>query len=497
MNRFLPVSVAVFGILIFIRTIQIRLFGDNLQLLFSNPSCNPLTYFIKVVPNSLSYRPFQAAFMALSQIIAGPFNTFPINIARIILHCMTGFTVYFGMRKFGFSILQSTIAMVVMIISQCSVMGVCDNFSMIFSTLSGLLSLLFLISGLIADKNTQRSLPMRIAYSVISGILCFCAVWSRESGIMFTVTAVFLVVRSTDGQKNPFLIKRIATAAPYMLLALFYLIFRSSLDVRQPSFGSGIYQFTIGMNILKNSLMLFASLICCWSSVDCFRWYHTGNWAPLLIVGIVSLLFFSMIVLSLLKRKKMKLCLMMAVFGILSCTPVVPLNHISELYSYSILPFYSVLAGVGFGSLIERHDKSQRIKVLLSGIFILWMSVQAVASVQKSNMILNNSLRADLQISSLKNVVTECGRGATVFIYTSDPSEYTYSLFRMSENQLLRFGIENLLEYWGREDVRVYRVPISFRAQLENATNAVHIKCENDTYVRYPCDSATDVNKNR
>lgn len=459
-----PLLIIAAGYGIYWLGLTIKPFGDNFQMIFPDPQCNPLTYFLHEVKYCLSYRPIHATLSSWSQIFFGQFNTLPINFLQITAHILLALLVWHASVRLGLSTPAAITASLYMLASQANTMAVLDNFSQVLGTLFGCISLwlLFLYLG----NNKQR-----LSF-YITGIIAFLiSVWSKETSISLLLQALLIVLLFSIKEKSFRLKDVLLVSLPFLAITLSYIILRSSLPVRQPSFGHGMYQFHIGLNIIKNSgLMIFGASIPV-SSVDFALAYKNGETAYVLAVSLLAFAFVAGIFLLPLKngdpippwagwssaksdKTHRPLILILTALAITGILPVIILNHVSEAYVYTMMPYISIIFGFALNELF-RHCTMKRIwRTVLIFIIGVMLISHFLAVRSKMGLLINNGEQAHILLAQIKPYILTAPSRSSIWLV--DPAKMggkEYSIFVLRGFNVLENGLDSIKRLLGREDL--------------------------------------------
>ena len=426
-------------------------YSDDYQFYLAPHSSNPLHWFTSPGVAPHVYRPLEGAMLTLIQHEAGT-NPVPIHLLAITLHASLAWLVGRMALNLGFTRLQSRVATVFLLITQAAahaVLGI-DSTSQIMGTLCGLLATWWLYRSAehwSTPLTTHRLSTNRYWSSV--GMFGM-ALLSKETSFGFLLILTFVTACQVFHDNNLNRTSRLAwTLLPYVLGAAAYFALRSAVGAAQPTLGGedryGMNPFHVA-NVAKNVLLLVTAIGIPWSTADTYRALSARDWSSVVLIAAVAATSIGMLVWGAfaLDRRERRWVVLMLSCAFLSLFPAVLLNHVSELYGYSALPFVAVAVGICVGRLIESSVSPAVIPRprLASVVIVLTMLATAhlVAVERKASMMKGNGDRAAQYVTEIVPYVRNVRAGGTVWLLNSGAPSVKYSDFIVPEFDVLKMG---------------------------------------------------------
>ena len=449
------------GFVVYARGIGIDYYADDYQFVFDLSPHGVLYSFFHDNPHNSFYRPIQAAFLTIIQACFG-LNTIPIHLTQIIMHVMLSLLVAIAVIKLGFSRIQAALGAIFMLVSQANVHAVLSNdtFSQIGGTLFGCFSLwlLYLTYQSYGLSNTDSQIIKRKGY-YLSIVMLTVSYFSKETSISFFPMLLGIIILANLRRHSCIFRKILIQISPIILVTFFYLLVRSFVVTRQPAFGSSIYNFHLGINIIHNLGMFFFAATVPISSVTTYLALNSGNISTFLIVLVATVFVVSLIVSGLwFSRKHSRIIFSLGAFAIFGLFPTFMLNHVSELYVYTSMPFISAIIGIGLGKFLK-SSKTHRITyiTILSIISLLFLS--HYLSIQTKAMLMKErGERSSMILSQIEPYVEKVPENGKLLLVNQPSNEIEYSVFIMRGFNVLRNGLHRINEISGRYDFTTYIV---------------------------------------
>lgn len=436
-------------------------FLDDYQFVFDEPSSKVFWYFAHPNDQSGFYRPIQASFLAIVQTCFG-MQCWPIRLTQIALHVLLAWLVYVMIVTFGFSRLQAGIGAVFMLLSQANAMAVLSNdtLSQLGGTLFGCLALWFLYR--FYHRATDGPSPLgqqkRIdcKYYVTSLAMLVLSLFSKETSVSFLpMAAVVALLANLRITRSSLAVKKaIVDLLPYALAAGVYLAARSVIVGSQPTFGSGRYNFHVGVNIIRNLVMSGFALFVPVSTVTVFSWFKSGALVVLGVIGILTLAFFVLVALGLWYTNRPGVTFLMAGLALLGLFPTALLNHVSELYIYNSMPFVAVLVGIGLGQLwlLLRAKRAGHAFLMLMVCALMVSHIVAVRS--KAQLMDYNGQRAAALLQQVNSFADNAPLNGHLWLCNPPVKSMEYSVFCVSGFNVLHFAL-SIPHLWNRTDLEM------------------------------------------
>ena len=437
-------------------------FADDYQFVFDKPCSKVLWYFAHPNERNSFYRPIQASFLAIVQTCSG-MQCWPIHLTQIALHVIMAWLVYVAIASFGFSRMQAGIGAAFMLLSQANVHAVLSNdtLSQVGGTLFGCLALWFLYCSY--QHATDRASPLgqhkRIdnKYYVTSLVMLVLSLFSKEASVSFLpMAAVVVLSANLRITRSSLAVKKaIVDVLPYALAAGVYLAVRLVIvKAPPPTFGSGRYNFHVGVNVIRNLAMSGFALFVPVSTVTVFSWLKSGALVVLGVIGTLTLALFVLVAVGLWYASRRGVMLLMAGLALLGLFPMVLMNHVSELYAYNSMPFVAVLVGIGLGQLwlVLRPNRAGRAFLVLAACVLMGSHIVAVRS--KARLMDYNGRRATALLQQVNSFADNAPLNGRLWLCNPSVEDVEYSVFHMSGFNVLRsaFSVPHL---WNRADLEI------------------------------------------
>jgi len=473
-----PLALAALCLVIFalyLPGIAIPYYGDDFGWI--DISTHPLKHFVQVNADGW-YRPLQASVYTVVQKHFGV-STVPIHVICFLLHALLCWLILKFMMELGFGRLSALLAAVFMALSQANAFALLSNdtLSQVAGAFFGCLSLWALVHGLSKHENKTR-----IAFYSLSIAAFVLALFSKETTASFFPILVCAVLfdEYRSGEGRPSIKKIFLEAAPFAIVFLAYLTVRSAVGANSPSFGSGGYNFDIGLNLPRNVLLDLFAVSVPISTVQVFEAYSTGEAAAVVLMVICSVLFLGTVAYGLWLRRSDLRVAAVVVFLIGSAFPMVLLNHVSELYVYNSMPFFSVLVGIGIGAVLERA-KRLHLKQMITACFGLMLLGHVAAIREKAILMRENGERASALVAGIGGYINQVPRGGELLLVKPTQQEVEYAVYLMPGFKVIEFGETYIKKIFGREDIDLRIIEPADLWSRRAAPGTVILGLEGDT----------------
>lgn len=417
------------GVFLFILSpgINTKLYSDN--FIMEHSSNYGWSHYFET-PDGRNYRPLKYCFFAWAFDLAGK-QTWVIHGIQIILHLGFAALIFYGIFKIGFSKKIALIAVLVFCFSQLIPFPLLSShsFDQITSTFSGVTALLFLVLYFSSESNVS------IIYYILALFSFGLCLLSKETGTSFSIILSLFILVKCIGMSKPVLKKLfyvILLEIPFSLILLNYILLRLVLSANMPTIGGDNYNFSFGINIINNFALLFYALITPISTVDTFIAYYNNNLSYIFFSVFFTFVIFLIICLGIIYNKNNfgeLIFLIVCIF--LAQIPMVFMNHVSELYLYNSLPFFSGVAAISFVNIFNKFKNIPLAKLFFSLMFISLILANSCASFSKAGMMKANGEKAYKMAQQLKNIIQQSPAVKNIVII--DPFFYQpqYSAFLM------------------------------------------------------------------
>lgn len=438
---------------------SIPYYGDDFKFFFSPDTPNPFYHFSHANPNNAyAYRPIEAAILFLIQSQAG-LDPLLVHLFGIGLHIILAGMVFSFLRRAGFPLAEAMTGALFMGIAQAGVHAVLSNdtMSQLLGTVWGYSALWLLARSYSFDRGVSASLSRggELPFRIASVIAFAFSLLSKETSVGFLPALLLIAgIGVADPAARIFRWKRfILDTLPYMGVFGGYMLARILVVPQQPEFGSGTYSFHIGLNIAKNLGMLAVDMALPVSTEAVFVAVKQGNMIMAGAAAAGTVLFLGIVAWGLVHTRRK---LLMALFGTLTLIgsfPVVLMNHVNELYLYTMLPAFSVLVGVGVCGAVRATSRIRMRLVLLVMVAVLGVS-HVFAIRGKAALMQENGIRADRLIRQVSELVHAVPPGGKVLLLNEPGPLPDYSIYRLHGFSVLKYGTRRILQVAKRNDIQ-------------------------------------------
>jgi hypothetical protein len=447
-----PIAVAILCLVVFavyLPGIDIPYFGDDLG--WVDTSTNALKHFVQVNADGW-YRPLQASIYTVVQKNFG-LTTVPIHILGFAIHALLCWLILKFMLELGYGWVSALLAAGFMALSQANAFALLSNdtLSQVAGTFFGCLSLWALVHGRADGLNKSR-----IAFYALSVVSFALALLSKETTASFLPILVCAMLFAEYRKENmgSWIKSVFLNAIPFVVVFLGYLMVRSAVGANSPSFGSGGYNFDVGLNVPWNLLLDLFALAVPVSTVRAFEVFSSGDTAAAVLIIASSLFFLSLVAYGLwLRRGDLKIAAAI-IFLIGSAFPMVFMNHVSELYVYNSMPFFAVLVGIGLGTVLERCRR-RYVKQTIAACFGLLLLSHVAAIREKAFLMDQNGQRASSLLAALGPYIAQVPPRGALLLVNPESRELEYAVYLMPGFKVLEFEEPFIKKTYGREDIEL------------------------------------------
>jgi hypothetical protein len=217
------------------------------------------------------------------------------------------------------------------------------------------------------------------------------------------------------------------------------------------------------------------------SSVVAFEAFANRSIVALALIAAGALLLIALIGYGLwLKRRDWKPAVIF-ILMVGSVFPMVMMNHISELYVYNTTPFFSMLAGIGLGAVLEsaRHHR-HLVFALGAGILVLFASHLAAIR-DKALMMQENGERAVKLLERLGPYFAQVPRRGALVLVNPPAQKPEYAVYVMNGFNVLQYGEPYIKQVHGREDIEISIIDASELARARKSRDALILGLDGDS----------------
>lgn len=336
----------------------------------------------------------------------------PIITTKIIIHTFFTIIIFNFLKKFENN-LSTILLSLIFFVSQTNFSGVIgiDTLGQLLATFFGVISF-FYIYGFIKSKK-----KINLFYSYLFIIFAFL---TKEIAVTFVILNIFTLMFYS---KFNFIFKfdqiskkNVITISIIFIFTVFtYLIIRKYLGATwQPTeFGSERYSLGLGINVIKNFILYFFSTI---NPLDNLYIYLSIQKKNILLISfllIFFILYFVFLTKYFIKNFNSELFFRLSIL-LISCLPVIFLNKIGELYTYTSTFFFIFF--------LQELFKRNGILILL--VLFFFNCLSSVNKFESFEIISNKKNKIDLFLNKIENEI----KNKDVYVI-HNKSKFKYSYY--------------------------------------------------------------------
>lgn len=453
-------------------------YSDDFCYRVHDAATSPIYFLFNKNPlHGSAYRPLEFITLWFTQAISGYDTTLQHSI-QILLHLLITFLLYSISQKLGLSKRSSIIASLFMLFSQSSVSAVSSNdtISQLYGTLFGFLSIYILYKDF-----REESSKKQYHHIILSVLFYAIALFSKELSLGFLITIVSLI--SYFAIKHNKIKSNILKILPFILVTIFYLIFRSSLELSTGQFGSERYDLNIGFNLIKNTILLLVQAFIPFSSADIFIHIKNREFQNLILPILLTLSTIIVPLYGFIKEKRFKELLLLLFFYLSIMSAAIGLNHVSELYTYQVLPIFAIFIGSGY-AMIYKNIQSKKIRQLLNIWITSIIIINISACHSKSNLLTIQGNQGINLHPQLKIIIDDHQINDTLYFvnksYTPEYSIYYKREFNNMKSGLIALTVMN--NKFGLQMIVIHKDDID--STIKDFSNYYMLN-DNDSIVSY------------
>jgi len=467
----------VIAILIYFPGIQAPRYGDDFNIVpRGDLSYDLYKIWTSSYQREAFYRPLEDTITTFAIYIFG-WNTLPVHIYLLLLHCCLVTFSYYVLVKLKYSHLAALFGALFMLVAQVQVftVGSNDTLGTMLSSLLCLLSLWFFYRAFFENKESVNY--KLYAWSIV---LFTISLLCKESSVTF-FPFLFVLLLSQESIFSPRIFihikKSIICSLPFIVIFVIYYIFHSAMVHVQPTMGEDKYSFSIGLNIPKNIAMMLFSVFLPVSSVNTFEAVQFHDYKFLAIAAGLTAVFAGIIIFGLWKSKKYKQVLLWFCFVVVGFFPSALMNHVNEQYTYFSMPFIAMLAAIGIGYFADKPKRKSRTIIL--SLFIIFLFINMYSVIQKTRLMTISGHRAELIFGQLNNYFPLVNPGGAMLFVNPPQMPLRYSVFVLPGFEGMRYADYYIYKLAGRQDFRIEVIEWN-DAEKRNQSGSILLKLEGD-----------------
>ena len=224
-------------------------------------------------------------------------------------------------------------------------------------------------------------------------------------------------------------------------------------DAPSLSFGELRYQLKLGANIPANFALLALAVLLPGSNVWFVEAYRAGDMGPvaLMIAGAVTLAAWTVVGIVFSTRR-------LRGFAWLACAmlvigPLLPLNHVSELYAYAAMPMLALAFGIAAEGWQERARGI--VRPAWVAFLIVLAVLHGVAIADKARLMKRNGSEATRLMARVEPWVAQVPDHGALRLVHPDSLARGYSVYRLDGFRPIEFSEQWLRDRHGRPDLQV------------------------------------------
>jgi len=361
---------------------------------------------------------------------------FPIVATKIIIHSFLTFFIFKFLKNFTNNI-NTIILTLIFFFSQSGIIAVVgvDTLGQLLVVFFGLISFFFTYHFIKNKNNYYLFLSfIFILFSFLAKEIAITFVFINLFTIFFYSNFNFLFKFSNVSYKKVILITFL-----YFLLVVSYLYFRNYIGATwQPTnFGEDRYSLGLGFNLIKNIFLYFLSLVSPIDNTIVFVSYYNKYY---IIIFFLTIFFISLLY-YLLKKFYENFdsdTIFRFLLLILSSFPIILLNNIGELYTYTSV-FFLIFFLI---KIIPSNHNFILIGLLCANIF---SSLNKIKNIELISLQKN---KIDVFLNSIKNEIYEkdiyvlFNNSKLKYSYYNLPSfDWIYPIFQFQKNFKKRYWL--------------------------------------------------------
>jgi hypothetical protein len=408
------------GFIAYWNGLTIPYYGDDCKYIF-NPIPQSIFYFFThPSPNPDFFRPLELVFHIFFQSHFG-LNTIPLHLLQLLFHILLAFVLYLAAIKLEFTTLQAMFSSLIMLVSQTNVFTVSsgDTLSQGAGTLFGCLCLWYFYRAL----TTQNLL-----HYYASILFLLITLFFKETNISY-LPAIFVIhlYHNFLSKSNSYQVSNIIKKMlPFILVCGFYFLVRAQ-------FVSGHfeerYALQFGFGVLKNIALSLLSITLPFSSVTFVSAFKQGNSILVFTFLLFTIAFLLFVFIGLQRSQHKRFIILFSILGFINLFPPALIKNTSELYVYNAMPFFSLIIGIGIGTLLEKIQREKFVVSLYALFLVVIITSHIFAVQQKVSLMKKNGERADVILHQITPFISNMQHGGNLFLLNPPKPKIEYSIF--------------------------------------------------------------------
>ncbi len=430
-------------------------YGDDLYLRFAHPERLELAHFF-ARGSAYFFRPLDHAYLARVQAAVGG-ETGPIHALALAYHLAVGALTYAFGRALRLGRGVSGVGAAFVLLHEAAPYGVAgvDTLSQLGSTAWGMLALVLLVRA-------QRGPAAGRAWAGVGALGAFAlALLYKETAAAYLPLAGVLALacaapaapldRAVWGAS---LLRAVRVVLPFAVLFGVYLAVRAHAITATLAFNAeDRYGLHVGLNVPKNLAQFAAAALLTGSTVQAYLDAQAHAWGRLALVGVGTAAFAGAVAWGLWRaRAAWKPVVLLGVLALGACFPAALLNQVSELYTYTALPFAGLLVGIAGEALGRRAGRTRRAALSVGALVLVLVHLGAAR--QKVALMQARGEEARRLLAAVVPTARALPPGGRLVLRNAAEG-VRYSVFILPGFEVLHWGEPGIVVLAGRPDVTV------------------------------------------
>lgn len=338
----------------------------------------------------------------------------PIIITKIIIHAFLTIIIFNFLKKIENN-LSTILLSLIFFVSQTNFSAAIaiDTLGQLLAVFFGLISFFYIYGFIKSGKK------INLLYSHLFIVLGFL---TKEVAVTFVILNIFTLIYYS---KFNFIFKFdqisrkqvVKISIIFISIVLIYLILRKFLGATwQPTaIGSDRYSLGFGINLINNFILFFFSTINPLDNLYVYLSIKNKNIFLILLIFIFFMLYFALLTKYFIKNFNPELFFKFSIL-LISCLPVIFLNKVAELYTYTSTFFFVFFLQELF------KNKGRSFLILL--VFLNFSS--SVNKFQSFEIISNKKKKIDIFLNKINNEI----KNKDIYVI-HNKSKFKYSYYHL------------------------------------------------------------------